>query len=106
MAPPRAPSAAAGPDGSPPRSPVPRQSAGARAGSAVGGAGKAPSDLECGPAPRPGRPDGALAAHHPTPAPSLRAAAPAQTAGPLSARPAPHTAGEAGSATPHRGQTG
>ena len=71
---------------------------------APGGAGPAPSDLECGADPGQGRPGGAVAPHHPTPAPPLRAAAPAQTARPLSARPAPHAEGEAGSPPPHRGE--
>src|SRR5262249_60107642 len=89
-----------------PRATAARQSADSRRGSTPGGTGPAPSDLECRPDPGEGRPSGALAPHHSTPAPSLRVAAPAQTAGPLSARPAPHVAGEAGGPPPHRDSTG
>src|SRR5215471_16502046 len=106
MAPPRAPSAAACPDGSPPGATVSPQSPVPRAGTTACGAGPAPSDLECRPDPGEGRPCGAVAPHHSTPAPSLRVAASAQTAGPMSARPAPHAAGQAGGPQPHRGSTG
>jgi hypothetical protein len=84
MAPPRARGAPECPDGSPPGSPMPPQSTVSRTGTAPGGADSAPSDLECGSDSRSGRPRGAVAPHHPTPAPPLRAAASAQTAGPLS----------------------
>src|SRR6266566_2393801 len=90
----------------PPRAAVPCQSAVARCGSAPGGVGPAPSDLECGADPGSGWPGGALASHHPTPPAPLRAAPPAQTARSLSAGPAPHTAGAAGSPPPHRGEAG
>src|SRR6266508_416122 len=104
MASPRAHGPPECPHGSPPRSPVPRQSAVSRPGRAPGGARAAPSDLECGPDSRAGRPGGAVTPHHPTPAPPLRAAAPAQTAGTLSARQAPRGRGEAGSPPSHRGE--
>src|SRR5207244_13377643 len=104
MAPPCAQGPPGCPDGSPPGVTVPRQSALARAGTAARGAGPVPSDLECGADPRPGRLRRTVTPYHSTPAPSLRVAAPPQTAGPLSARPAPHTQGEAGSTPSHRGQ--
>src|SRR5262249_37556812 len=106
MAPPRPHGPPGSTDGSPPRAAVSRQSALARAGTTARGAGPASSDLECGADPCQGWPDSAIPPHHSTPAPPLCAAALAQTANPLPARPAPHTAGAAGSSAPHRGQTG
>src|SRR6266567_1568177 len=94
MAPPRAPSAAACPDGSPPGAAVSPQSPIPRAGTTAGGAGPAPSDLECRPDPRQGRPGGAGAPHDSTPAASLPTAPPPQTAGASSAREAPRGRGE------------
>src|SRR6266568_7093406 len=105
MAPPRAHGPPMCADGSPPRTALPCQSALACAGTTARGAGPASSALECSADPGQGWPGSVLAPHHSTPAPSLRAAAPAQTAGPLSGRPAPHAASEAGSSAPHRGQT-
>src|SRR5262249_56636070 len=91
--------------GPPPRAAVSRQSALARAGTTARGAGPASSDLECGADPCQGWPDSAIPPHHSTPAPPLCAAALAQTANPLPARPAPHTAGAAGSSPPPPAQT-
>src|SRR5438874_7612307 len=91
-------------DGSPPWSPVPRQSAVARSGTTARDPGPAPSDLECGADPGPGRPSGAVTAYHPTSAPPLPAAAPAETAGTPAARQAPHAEGEARSAPPDGGE--
>src|SRR5256886_15630292 len=67
MAPPRAHGPPGGPDRSPPGAAMPPPSAVSRCGAAPGGAGPAPSPLGCGAAPRPGRPGGAGAPHHPTP---------------------------------------
>src|SRR6266516_938099 len=94
MAPPRAPSAAACPDGSPPGAAVSSQSPVPRAGTTTCGAGPAPSDLEYRPDPRQGRPRGAVTPHDATPAASLPAAPPPQTAGAPSAREAPRGRGE------------
>src|SRR6266446_4883170 len=104
MAPPCAHGPPGCPDGSPPGAAVPRQSALAHAGTTARGAGPVPSDLECGADPRQGRLRRAVTPYHSTPAPSLRVAAPPQTAGPLSARQAPRGRGEAGSPPPHRGE--
>src|ERR671925_358672 len=106
MAPPRTYGPPGCPDGSPPGATVPCQSAVARQGSTPGGAGPTSSDLECRTAPREGWSCGALAPHHPTPPPPLRAAPPAQTVSPLPTSPPPHAAGEAGGPPPHRGQPG
>src|SRR6516225_629449 len=106
MAPPGAHRPPGGADGSPPRAEVSCQSAVARPGTLARGARAAPSDLECRPDPRQGRPGCPVAPHHPTLAPSLYVASLAQTPRPLSACPAPHVPGEAGSPPPHRGQTG
>src|SRR5712691_1854922 len=104
MAPPCAHGPPGCPDGSPPGAAVPRPSALARAGTTARGAGPVPSDLECGADPCQGRLRRTVTPYHSTPAPSLRVAAPPQTAGSLSARPAPHAQDEAGSTPSHRGQ--
>lgn len=83
-----------------PGPPVSRQSAGARARTAARRASPAPCDLECQAAPGPGRPGGAVAAYHPTPAPSLPAAAPAETAALSVAGQTPLVGSEAGGAPP------
>src|SRR5262245_8152868 len=104
MAPPRAPSAAACPDRSPPGAAVSSQSPVSRAGTTTCGASPAPSDLECRPDPRPGRPRRTLAPHHSTPAASLPAAPPPQTTAAPSAREAPRGRGEGRSSPPHCGE--
>src|SRR5262245_44351900 len=104
MAPPRTPSAAACPDGSPPGAAVSAPSPVPRAGTTPRGVGPASSDVECRPAPRQGRPRGAVTPHDSTPAASLPAAPLPQTAGAPSAREASRGRGEGRSSPPHGGE--
>src|SRR5262249_20988878 len=92
------------PDRSPPGSQVSLQSSVPRPGAAAGGAGPAPSDVECGADPCANGRGGAVSWHDPTSAPSLPVAALVQPAGAPYTHQMSRGRGEGGSPPPHRGE--